>query len=55
MNNKKIYSNLAVASGLGLIFGVALHKWEYGLIIAVIYFLSSMLIIIIENKQGRKR
>lgn len=50
MNKKEILSNLIIASGLGLIFGSALYKWELGLMIGAIYFLTLLLIIKIKNK-----
>lgn len=54
MKKKDFFNDLAIASALGLIFGAALHKWVYGLIIAVIYFLSSMLIIKIKDKNRNR-
>ena len=35
MKKKEIFNNLAIAAALGLIFGVALHNWGYGLIIGM--------------------
>ena len=46
---KEIISNLVIAVGLSLIFGVATHRVIGGFIVGGCYFLASL--IIIKNKK----